>query len=112
MALRMLWGSGARERRRRRKAKAAAAAARLVPPEERAVAPAAKQSSDDNGGSSGDGAIVFDPTTFHVPNDFDEEGRERPRILGLDPVVAAVVALALAFIAFVSVLITLMPPKN
>ncbi|MEJ7615609.1 MAG: hypothetical protein WKF30_01240 [Pyrinomonadaceae bacterium] len=99
---------GACQKRRRRKAKAAEKAARLAPPEEKAHAPAAKQTAGDNG----NGAIVFDPTTFHVPNDFSEEGKEGSRILGLDPVVAAVVALALAFIAFVSVLITLMPPKN
>ncbi|MBD0369271.1 MAG: hypothetical protein ICV60_00340 [Pyrinomonadaceae bacterium] len=56
------------------------------------------------------GSIVLDTAELKVPKDFIEE--EAPNGgLGLEPVVIFIIALALAFIAFITYLISIEPPK-
>lgn len=100
------------EKRRRRKARAAAKAARLAPPEEKTTAPAAQAKAGDNQQPNGNGALVFDPATLRVPNEFSGEDHDGPQLFGVDAVVVIIIGVALLFIAFISFLIFVSPVKE
>ena len=80
-------------------------AAQLAPLEERA-ARSPRQSSN-NGGS-----IVVDTGALKLPSEFTEKGKEKSGLLGLEPVTIVILVLALAFIAFITYLIAVEPPKD
>lgn len=56
------------------------------------------------------GAIVVDTAKLKLPKDLIEEDREG-RPLGLEPVVIFILALVLAFIAFITYLISVEPSR-
>jgi hypothetical protein len=84
---------------------AAVVAERLAPAEEKGqrAAPAPEGEPGKNGGS-----IVVDTGALKLPAGFGKDAGTRRR-LGLEPVVIVIVALMLAFIAFVAWQITKMP---
>ncbi|MCA1616868.1 MAG: hypothetical protein LC800_22840 [Acidobacteria bacterium] len=84
---------------------AATLAARLAPPEEKG-----QQAADAQAGArKNGGTIVVDTGALNPPEGFVKKAQTR-RPLGLEPVVVVIVALALAFVAFVAWRITKMPP--
>ena len=100
-------------RRRRKKGDTAQLAAQLAPLEEVDKNGADRQlgtnaSPTDTHTSAHYGAIVVDNEGLHVPQDIMEGGNEKT-YLGMEPVVLVIVALMLAFIAFVAWQITLLP---
>ena len=90
-----------RERKRRsRRKKIAEHAERLAPPEEKGNTAGASAALRNSSGS-----IIVDTGSLNLPKNVGEEAREGKRLLGLDPVVLALLVLALAFITFITVLI-------
>jgi len=84
-------------------------AKRLAPLEE---TEAFRQSAQHDGGKSGRDTIRVDRNSVRMPEQFTEEERSAARTFRLDPVVVAILALMLGFIAFITWQITLMrPPK-
>ena len=80
-------------------------AAHLAPPEERAGRRAANQSRD-NGG-----AIVVDTGELMLPTDFTEREGGVRRFFKMEPIALVILIFALAFIAFITYLISIEPPK-
>ena len=72
-------------------------AAQLAPPEEQNKARAAQSGARNNGG-----AIVVDTGKLKLPEALADEAAKRAAILGLEPVVVVILAVALAFIAFIA----------
>lgn len=83
-------------------------AKRLAPLEETEAFRKAEQ-SDGNHNAVKD-TIRVDRSTVKMPEKFMEDEREAAEIFRLHPVVVAILAAMLAFIAFVAWQITLMPP--
>jgi hypothetical protein len=107
-------GKGKRESRREhnpikaRSEEAAELAAMLAPPEEKpegAVDSSAAAAARRNGG-----AIVVDTDRLKLPKEFLESGVEG-KTLGLEPVVAFILCIVLAFIGFIAYLIYIEPPR-
>ena len=84
--------------------KAAERAAQLAPPEERA-----KEGSRRSG--KNDGAINVDKGGLKLPADYIEEKGDDSRLFRPDPVVIIIFLLSLAFIAFITYLISIEPPR-
>jgi hypothetical protein len=82
-------------------------AAQLAPLEEQEAAGRARSNEGDN-----NGAIVVDTGTLNLPEGLVEEKKKRDRLLGIEPVVAFIIALALAFIIFIAWEISRMPPPT
>lgn len=104
-----------RHREKRKKGDTIQLAAQLAPLEEQKRREAQDQGHDDHGGSQGGatqeyGAIVIGNEAVHLHEDL-MEGRVRSGFLGMEPVVLAILALMLAFIAFIAWQISLMPPE-
>jgi hypothetical protein len=74
-------------------------AARLTPPEE-------TQRRDPNNG----GAIVVDASALTLPRDF-APGKEKRGLFGLEPIGLVILIFSLAFILFITYLISLEPAK-
>jgi hypothetical protein len=73
-------------------------AARLTPLEE---------TPDSNNG----GSIVVDTSAVHLPKDFTEREENKGRLFGLEPIALIIFVFALAFIAFITYLISVEPAK-
>jgi hypothetical protein len=104
-----------RSRKKGKKGDTAELAAQLAPLEEQDRSTAVQQVGSDShsGNGQGDpdyGAIIVDKDNLHVPKEMMEGGDEK-RFLGMEPVVLVILGVMLAFIAFVTWQITLMPPK-
>ena len=56
-----------------------------------------------------DGTIVIDTGSLKLPENLMEKEREENGILGLEPIVLAILILALAFVAFIAYLVSQMP---
>lgn len=84
---------------------AATVAARLAPAEEKGQPP---PPAPEGGRGKNGGSIVVDTGALNLPAGFGKGASPR-RLLGLEPVVIVIVALVLAFIAFVAWRITKMP---
>ena len=83
---------------------------RLAPPEE--TARRGGNGGPSSGGAYNDGTIYVSSTSISLPKNFEEDDdKKESRILGLEPVVFAVLVVALLFIGFVAWQISLMPPK-
>lgn len=100
-------------RRKRKKGDTAQLAAQLAPLEEVDKNEAERQlganaPSADAHTQAHYGAIVVDNEGLHVPQDIMEGGNEKT-YLGMEPVVLVIVAVMLAFIAFIAWQITLLP---
>lgn len=80
-------------------------ASRLAPPEEQAGKRAAQ--SSDNGG-----ALDVDTGSLKLPKDFTEKEEGKRRLLGLEPITIIILVFALTFIAFITYLISIEPPKD
>ena len=100
MALMKNGHEGERKRRWRRKKKIAEHAERLAPPEEKGHAAAVSAALSNSSGS-----IIVDTGNLKLPKNVGEEAREGKRLLGLDPIVLALLVLSLLFITFITVLI-------
>jgi hypothetical protein len=87
-----------------RSAEAAEYAAHLAPPEE-------QNGKQKNQASNQDGAIVVDTGELKLPKGIVEEEKGGARFFGMDPVVLLIFCLALMFIAFITYLISIEPPK-
>ncbi len=81
---------------------------RLTPLEE---TEAFKESAQTDGGGALKDTIRVDRTSLKLPEKFIDEERGTAETFRLDGVVVAVLAAALAFIAFIAWQITLMPEK-
>jgi hypothetical protein len=102
-------------RRKRKKGDTAQLAARLAPLEELDKTSAAKQLSSsphlrDPTADPHYGAIVVDNDSLNLPKDI-MEGSGGETFLGMEPVVLVILAVMLAFIAFIAWQISLMPPQ-
>ena len=75
-------------------------AARLTPLEE-------TQKGDSNNG----GAIVVDTSALNLPRDFTEREEKRGLLFGLEPIGVIILAFSLAFILFITYLISIEPAK-
>ena len=95
-------------RKKRRRRDTARLSEMLAPLEEQSPARAQAQAPEKR---NHDGAIIVDATKLSVPSDFAAGEHGQRHILGLDPVVLAILLLALAFIAFIAYLISIAPPK-
>lgn len=104
------------KRRRTRNERMQRKAAGLAPPEElhaherggpHPLTNSGAASAGNGRGGAADGAIIVDTAKLNLPKGLvaEEEETER-RILGLEPVVVVILAVALAFIAFVAYLIS------
>lgn len=62
------------------------------------------------GQRSNGGAIIVDTGPLKLPKDFTEQD-EQGNTLGLEPVVIFILVLVLAFIAFITYLISIEPPR-
>lgn len=104
--------SGKRESRREhnpvttKSEEAARIASTLAPLEEQRDA---EQTTHDRAHRNG-GAIIVDTGPLKLPKDFIEEGGQG-KAFGLEPVVIFILALALAFIAFITYLISIESAK-
>jgi hypothetical protein len=76
-------------------------AARLTPPEETEV-------RDSNDG----GAIVVDTAAVRLPRDFTEREEKKGLLFGLEPIGVIILVFSLAFIAFITYLISAEPEKS
>lgn len=76
----------------------------LAPPEERADRSA-------NQSLNGDGMMMTDAGGLKLPDDFSEREDKNSRFLGMEPIALIILVLALAFIAFITYLISVEPPK-
>jgi hypothetical protein len=83
-------------------------AAQLAPLEEQNRDAAQKQGASENGSNQG-GKIVIDKQDLQIPKGVNEAEGASP--LGIDPIVIVIVALLLAFIAFIVWQVSLMPEK-
>ena len=83
-------------------------AARLTPLEETEEF---KESHQSEGQHAPDDTIHVDSKSVHVPESLVDEDREGANIFRLEPVVLIILAVMLAFIAFVAWQVTLMPEK-
>jgi hypothetical protein len=93
------WRKSRRERNREK-------AAKLAPPEERTPTDATVASDVNNHrAGNGDGSIVVDTRGLNLPKGFGEESAGERKVFGVEPVVLAILILALAFIAFIAYLI-------
>jgi hypothetical protein len=81
-------------------------AERLTPLEETKEFKASPQS---DGKREADDTIRVDSTSIHMPESFIDEDREGSSIFRLEPVAVFIIALMLAFIAFIAWQITHMP---
>ena len=79
-------------------------AAQLAPPEERDDHTASR-------GKNNGGAFIFDTDSLNFPKGFVEEERDDSRSFWPDPVVILIFFLSLAFIAFITYLISIEPPR-
>ena len=100
---------------KRKKGDTVQLAAKLAPLEEQKKPNRPKQVDSGHGaiqaGATQEyGAIVVSNETVHLHEDL-MEGSERSGFLGMEPVVLAILALMLAFIAFIAWQISLMPPE-
>jgi hypothetical protein len=75
-------------------------AARLTPPEE-------TQGRDSNNG----GAIVVDTSALNLPRDFTAGGGKKGLLFGLEPIGVIILVFSLAFITFITYLISIEPAK-
>ena len=104
-----------RHRRKGRKGDTAQLAAQLAPLEEQDKPAAVKQLTisrelpKDQAAAEFTGIIV-DSTDLQVPQDIKEESGDKT-YLGMEPVVLVILALMLAFIAFIAWQISLMPKE-
>lgn len=80
-------------------------AASLAPPEE-----SAKKSAEDKGQKNGV-MMVADTSGLKLPDDFTEREDKKSQLLGMDRIALVILIFALAFIAFVTYLISIEPPK-
>ncbi len=94
--------------RRREKTPTQELAARLAPPEESEKAEELHQAVPEKARGRDD-TIRVDTSNVKLPEKFSDEDREGARIFYLEPVVVALLALALGFIAFIAWQVTLMP---
>jgi hypothetical protein len=78
-------------------------AAQLAPLEEQT---AARQSQ---AGANNGGSIVVDTSALHLPEGLVEEKEKKKLILGFEPVVLFIIALAVVFILFIAWQISRMP---
>jgi hypothetical protein len=76
----------------------------LAPPEERVKRSADKEAK--NGG-----VMKVDTGELKLPNDFTEKVDSRTRLFGLEPIALIILIFSLAFIAFITYLIAIEPPK-
>jgi hypothetical protein len=83
-------------------------AARLAPLEE---TEAFRKSEQADAGKRAEDTIRVDNTTIKMPEYLGEEERDVESTFRLDPAVAVITIVALAFIAFVAWQISQMPPK-
>ncbi|HUQ30878.1 MAG TPA: hypothetical protein VM095_02115 [Pyrinomonadaceae bacterium] len=60
--------------------------------------------------SDGEGVILVDTGDLKLPSDFTEKD-EKSRLFGIEPITAAIIVFALAFIAFIAYLISIETPK-
>ena len=72
-------------------------AARLTPLEE------TREKRDSNNG----GAIVVDASDLHLPTDFTEREERRGLLFGLEPIALVILVFSLAFILFITYLISI-----
>jgi hypothetical protein len=79
-------------------------AAQLAPLEERA-----RKSKPQN--SNAGGVIRVDPSSLKLPKDFTEQEEGKSGLLGLEPITIVILTFALAFIALMTYLISIEPPK-
>lgn len=84
-------------------------AERLAPLEE---TEAFRESPQRDGGKNAQDTIRVDKSSVKMPEQFTEEERSAASTFRLDPVVAVILTLMLAFIAFITWQITLMPPAK
>ena len=75
-------------------------AARLTPPEE-----TQKRDPDDGG------AIVVDTSALNLPRDFAQGREKRGLLFGLEPIGIVILIFSLAFILFITYLISVEPVK-
>jgi len=87
-----------------RKGDTAELSARLAPVEEREAVAAGR--SANNGG-----AIVVDTGRLKLPEGFTGEAKETRALFRPEPVVVAILIIALAFIAFITYLISIEPVR-
>ena len=80
-------------------------AASLAPPEERAKK-SAEVRRENNGLMR-----VADTGGLKLPDDFTEREDKKTQLFGLDPIALIILIFALAFIAFITYLISTEPPK-
>ena len=76
----------------------------LAPPEEHV-----KMSA--NKGADGGGVMKVDTGELKLPGDFTEKVDKRSRLFGLEPIALIILIFSLAFIAFITYLISTEPPK-
>jgi hypothetical protein len=96
---------------RRKKGDTAQLAAQLAPLEEQNKGGAEATLNDRRSGASQEsGAIVVDRNSLIVPKEM-MEGPGRCGLLGMEPVVLAILGFMLAFIAFIAWQISLLPPE-
>ena len=76
----------------------------LAPPEERKDLSAGKNSNNN-------GVLVVDTGELKLPGDFTEKEDKKSRFMGLEPVALVILIFALAFIAFITYLISTEPPR-
>jgi len=76
----------------------------LAPPEERL-----KRSA--NQGAKNGGVMKVDTGELKLPGDFTEKEDSRARLFGLEPIALIILVFSLAFIAFITYLIAIEPPK-
>ena len=88
---------------RKKKGDARAVAAQLAPPEEQA---GAMKPAENNG----NGSIVIDTGKLAIPQGLEGSDGPNSRIYDFDPAVIIIFFLSLAFIIFIAVLISRMPP--
>jgi hypothetical protein len=76
----------------------------LAPPEERAGKLATRNSNNE-------GVMGVDTGELKLPKEFTEKEEGKRRFLGLEPVAVVILIFALAFIAFITYLISIDSPK-
>lgn len=79
-------------------------AAQLAPPEEQAGATTRVENNQ-----NGNGSIIIDKGTLKLPQGLDGNERKDTRFFDFDPVIIIIFVLSLAFIIFITVLISRMP---
>lgn len=101
------------KKRKSRRERIAQKAAGLAPPEEQAGHAAGEihaTTQTTSGNGNGDGAILVDTGKLNLPkNLIGDEAEANGRLLGLEPIMLAILLLCLAFIGFITYLIANTP---